>query len=372
MNRAAEGTNMTIQEIADDRGLAVNTVRHHRGHDPRFPKPIGRRVSADQRGNPPFEYDPKAVAAFYRAKEAASAQARPGPRRPAGDWDPGEYVDARTAAARLGVTPSVFRLYPSGYPAAGPNPFPARTYRWGDVAEWASSLPARHGPSQLRRQWDPGEYVDARTAAARLGVTYSTFCGYPSGYPAGGPNPFPARTYRWGDVAEWAGKLPARRGPSQLAGDWDPGERVDARTAAARLGVTYDTFRRFPAAYPAGSPTPFPAQAYRWGDVAEWAGKLPARRGPSQPRRQWDPGEYVDARTAAARLGVTYSTFCKYPAGYQAGSANPFPAQVYNWGEIAEWDARRPGSGRRDAVPRRPSARGRSTAAAPRRRRRTG
>jgi hypothetical protein len=71
----------------------------------------------------------------------------------------------------------------------------------------------------------------------------------------------------------------------------------------------------------------------------------------------WRPGDRVGGHDAASRLGVTYNTFRAFPAAYPADSANPFPAKGadgrYRWRDIETWDVRRPGSGRRDSLPRR-------------------
>ena len=65
---------------------------------------------------------------------------------------------------------------------------------------------------------------------------------------------------------------------------WDPAELVDGETAAARLGVAWNTFRMYPRNY-AQAPNPFPAPDPRgpfpWGVIADWKRRCPGsgRRG---------------------------------------------------------------------------------------------
>ena len=153
--RAAART-VTVTEIAAARGLSLNTVHFHRGHLPGFPSPVGRRPPAGRRGQPELEYDATAVDAFYSAKEAAHPQARPGPHRPPGSWDPEERLANRTAAARLGVADSTFRAFPAMYREDAANPFPARgsdgRYRWGDLEDWDERRPGSGRRDALPRR----------------------------------------------------------------------------------------------------------------------------------------------------------------------------------------------------------------------------
>jgi len=127
---------VTVREIAAERGISVYTVRRHR-QSTKWPRSARvRRTGARQR--PELEYPAAAVARFYAGKEAASAQAKRGPRH-TGDWARGELVDGPTAAARLGISWSAFRGYPAMYRGSG-NPVPEAVergrWRWGDIADW--------------------------------------------------------------------------------------------------------------------------------------------------------------------------------------------------------------------------------------------
>lgn len=140
----AERRAVTIEDIAASRGVSVHTIRFDRSNNPAFPPPVGTRCSS-RPGRRCLEYDATAIADFYRGREAANPQARTGPRQPIGTWPADERVDARTAAARLGVSVIAVRSYPSVYPAGSRNPFPARLadgrYRWGDIETWDARRP---------------------------------------------------------------------------------------------------------------------------------------------------------------------------------------------------------------------------------------
>lgn len=132
---------LTIREIAEQQGLALDTVRFHRGRDPELWKSweVGERKEAGRRGRPETEYDAASVARHYAEKEQASPQGKPGPKRRGGAFDPQEVVGWKTIAERLGVKADTLRGYPTRY-ARGNNPFPANVaegkYRWGDVEAW--------------------------------------------------------------------------------------------------------------------------------------------------------------------------------------------------------------------------------------------
>jgi len=59
---------------------------------------------------------------------------------------------------------------------------------------------------------------------------------------------------------------------------WDPAGLVDGQTAAARLGVAWNTFRMYPRNYARTSnpfPAPDPRGPFPWGVIADWKRRCP-------------------------------------------------------------------------------------------------
>ena len=137
------GNRVTVREIAAARGISVRTVRRYYCRSSRWPPHVGTRHGGG-RGRPELEWDAAAIDAFFRWKEAASAQGRRGPRRRPGDWDLDELVDAATAAGRLDITGSAFRGYVAGTRGSR-NPLPPPVipgrWRWGDIVKWDDQRP---------------------------------------------------------------------------------------------------------------------------------------------------------------------------------------------------------------------------------------
>ncbi|MGW2207056.1 hypothetical protein [Streptomyces sp. NPDC001774] len=74
--------------------------------------------------------------------------------------------------------------------------------------------------------------------------------------------------------------------------------------------------------------------------------------GPARPpARQWPRTDRVTLAEIARRLDRDYTEVRNYPRLYPPGANNPFPPAgpdgVRAWGDIADWQARRPGMGNR-------------------------
>ncbi|TDD13160.1 hypothetical protein [Nonomuraea diastatica] len=219
--------NMTVEEIADERGMSPHTIAFHRGNDAAFPPQTGRR--AQGRGRPQAVYDAAAIVLFYADKAHASAgRAVSGVDRILHRGDPDERVGWKTIAARLNVSYNTVRSFPALYRDTD-NPFPLKgddgKHRWGDVYKWNENRrgSGRRGPhtdtgakdtrspAQRRARrpegFAPDEQVTDATIAERFGVGLATVSTWRSKY-ASAAVPFPPldranRTCLWGDVVAW-------------------------------------------------------------------------------------------------------------------------------------------------------------------------
>jgi hypothetical protein len=95
--------------------------------------------------------------------------------------------------------------------------------------------------------------------------------------------------------AKRAASPQGRGGARRTAEDYDPDEWIADRVSADRLGIPYDTFRRYPSLYRRGDnqlPVKNPDGNRRWGDVLAWnerrsgSGRFGARPTPDRTVRR--------------------------------------------------------------------------------------
>ncbi|MGW6569259.1 hypothetical protein [Streptomyces sp. NPDC054975] len=148
--------------------------------------------------------------------------------------------------------------------------------------------------------------------------------------------------------------------------DWDaPGYWTVAHIAAAygvseaTVGKEWTKWPHWPAAADGigkrraarGRPSKvYPREAVKAAVDLQRA-KTPGAGPADPPARQWPRKDRVSLAEIARRLDRDYTEVRNYPRLYPPGSNNPFPPVGHDerraWGDVTDWQARRPGMGNR-------------------------